>query len=142
MKSTYLASMVSAALLLGCAIANAQTSANQTADSSAMPPTSQSDTTKGNDLVDSSQAVPPNSQANPRSEGEDKASGNDLVSHKRGSMQQAMATRPGFDTLDTKKKGSLTAADVKGNKWLSKNFVRCDSDHDGTVNREEYASCQ
>ena len=78
-KSTYLASMVSAALLLGCAIANAQTSANQTADSSAMPPTSQSDTTKGNDLVDSSQAVPPNSQANPRSEGEDKASGNDLV---------------------------------------------------------------
>ena len=48
----------------------------------------------------------------PRSEGEDKATGNDLVSQKRGGMQQAMATRPDFNTLDTKNKGSLTAGDV------------------------------
>ena len=92
-------------------------------------------------MVDTSQAVPPTTRANPRSEGEDKATGNDLVSQKRGGMQHAMATRPDFSTLDTKKKDSLTADDVKGNKWLSKNFARCDSDHDGTLSREEYASC-
>jgi hypothetical protein len=56
-------------------------------------------------------------------------------------MQQATATRPDFNTLDTKNKGSQTAGDVKGNKWLSKNSARCDSDRDGTLNREEYASC-
>jgi hypothetical protein len=140
-KSPYLAPVAFAALLLACAIANAQAPPTPSPGPSAMPPTSQTNTTKGNDLVDTSQAVPSNPQANPRSEGEDKATGNDLVSHKRGSMQQAMSARPGFDTLDTKKKGSLTADDVKDNKWLSKNFVRCDSDHDGTLSREEYASC-
>jgi hypothetical protein len=58
------------------------------------------------------------------------------------SMRQASASRPDFDTLDTKKKGTLTADDVKGNKWLAKNFTRCDMDHDGTLSREEYAACK
>jgi hypothetical protein len=42
-------------------------------------------------------------------------------------MRQASAARPDFDTLDTTSKGTLTADDVKGNKWLCKNFTRCDS---------------
>jgi Ca2+-binding EF-hand superfamily protein len=58
------------------------------------------------------------------------------------SMRQASASRPDFDTLDTKKKGTLTADDVKGNKWLAKNFTLCDMDHDGTLSREEYAACK
>jgi hypothetical protein len=57
-------------------------------------------------------------------------------------MKQASAPRPDFNTLDTKKKSSLAADDVKGNKWLSKNFATCDSDHDGTLSREEYATCK
>ena len=127
MKSTYLTPVAVVALLFGCAIANAQSSSDPSANKSSMPPTSQADTTKGNDLVDSSQANPPNMRHDPRSDGENKADGNDMVS--------------GFNTLDTKKNGYLTADDVKGNKWLSKNFAKCDTDHDGQLSREEYANC-
>jgi hypothetical protein len=57
-------------------------------------------------------------------------------------VKLASAARPDFDNLDTTKKGVLTAADVKGNKWLSQSFTRCDSDHDGTSSREECAACK
>ena len=139
MKSKYLVPIAFGALLFGVAIASAQTSPNPPA---AMPNTNQTDVTKGNDLVDSSQAVPPTQRDNARSDGEDKADGNDLVSPDKAGMKQAMATRPSFNSLDTQKKGSLTADDVKGNKWLSSNFSRCDTDHDGTLNRKEYSACK
>ena len=139
MKSKYLVPIAFGALLFGVAIASAQTSPNPPA---AMPNTNQTDVTKGNDLVDSSQAVPPTQRDNARSDGEDKADGNDLVSPDKAGMKQAMATRPSFNSLDAKKKGSLTADDVKGNKWLSSNFSRCDTDHDGTLNRKEYSACK
>jgi hypothetical protein len=106
-----------------------------------MPATSPSDTTKGNDLVDTSQANPPNMRHDPRSDGEDKADGNDMVSGKKSGTQQAKATHPGFNALDTKGNGYLTADDVKGNKWLKKNFAKCDTDHDGQLSREEYGNC-
>lgn len=143
MKSNYLVPMTLGALLFGCAIASAQTSPNSPAGpAAATPNTNQAGVTKGNDLVDSSQALPQNSSDNARSDGEDKADGNDLVSPEKPGMKQAMATRPSFSSLDTQKKGSLTADDVKGNKWLSKNFSRCDTDHDGTLNRQEYSACK
>jgi hypothetical protein len=87
------------------------------------------------------EAVPTNSRDNPRSDGEDKATGNDLVSPKKSGMQQAMATRPALNTLHTRRNGYLTADDVKGNKWLSKNFAKCDTNHDGQLSREEFANC-
>jgi len=59
-----------------------------------------------------------------------------------GGVKLASAARLDFDTLDPTKKGALSADDVKGNKWLSKNFTRCDSDHDGTLSREEYVACK
>jgi hypothetical protein len=139
MKSNYMAPVACAALLFGFAIANAQTSPTSTAGAASTP--TQAGTTNGNDLVDTSQAVPQNPTDNPRSDGENKADGNDLVSPNKSGMQQAMATRPAFDTLDTKKHGSLTADDVKGNKWLSTNFAKCDTDHDGQLSRQEYANC-
>jgi hypothetical protein len=137
-KSNYLIPMALGALLFGSAIANAQTPSTSAA---ATPNANQADVTKGNDLVDSSQAVPPNQRDNVRSDGEDKADGNDLVSPDKAGMKQAMATHPSFNSLDTQKKGSLTADDVKGNKWLGKNFSRCDTDHDGTLSRQEYSAC-
>lgn len=60
----------------------------------------------------------------------------------KAGMKQAMATRPSFSSLDTQKKGSLTADDVKGNHWVSKNFSRCDTDQDGTLDRKEYTACK
>ena len=143
MKSNYLVPIAVGALLFGFAIANAQTSPNSpAAPTAATPNTNQADVTKGNDLVDYSQAVPSTRRDDARSDGEDKADGNDLVSPDKAGMKQAMATRPSFTRLDTQNKGSLTADDVKGDKWLSRNFSRCDTDHDGTLNRKEYSACK
>ena len=67
------------------------------------------------------------------SAGQDKSSGNDMVDQ---------STRPDFKTLDTKNAGYVTAHDVKSNKWLSKNFAKCDTDHDGHLSQKEYAACK
>lgn len=142
MKSPYLTPIAYAALLFGCAIANAQTSNAPADQSSKAPVSNQADTTKGNNLVGS---TPTDPTATPPTAGQDKSSGNDMVSPKddatHHSMRQASA-RPDFDTLDTKKMGTLTADDVRANKWLSKNFTRCDTDHDGTLSRAEYDTCK
>jgi hypothetical protein len=61
-----------------------------------------------------------------------KATGNDLV---------GSSTRPDFKSLDTSNDGYLASKDVKSNKWLSKNFARCDTDHDGQLCQQENASC-
>jgi hypothetical protein len=143
MKSTYLTPMAYAALLFGCAIANAQTSSPPSDQPSTAPVSEQADTTKGNNLVGS---TPTDQTATPPTAGQDKASGNDLAGPNANAthspIRQASAARPDFNTLDTTKKGALTADDVKGNEWLSKNFTRCDSNHDGTLSREEYAACK
>jgi hypothetical protein len=131
MKSLYLTPLACAALFFGCTIANAQTSSNN------------ADTTKGNNLTGT---TPADQVSTPPTAGQDKGSGNDLVAPKgdanQSSVRQAAASRPDFNALDTKKKGALTADDVKGNKWLKSNFAKCDSDHDGTLSRAEYAACK
>jgi hypothetical protein len=143
MKSTYLTPVACAALLFGCAIANAQTPNTPSDQPSTAPVSNQADTSKGNTLVGT---TPTDQTATPPTAGQDKSTGNDMVSPKadadhRG-MKLASAARPDFNTLDTTKRGALTADDVKGDKWLAKNFTRCDLDHDGTLSREEYAACK
>jgi hypothetical protein len=132
-----------AALLFACAIANAQTSSPPSSQPNMAPVTSQSDTIKGNDVVGTTVT---DQTATPPSAGQDKSTGNDLVSPKgdttSGGMKQGPTARPNFNTLDASKAGALTANDVKGNKWLSKNFTRCDTNHDGSLSREEYAACK
>jgi hypothetical protein len=144
MKSLYLTPVACAALFFGCAIANAQTSPNTSSDRPDTAPISNTaDTTKGNNLTGT---TPADQLSTPPTEGQDKTTGNDLVGQtgdaNRSSVRQASAARPDFNTLDTKKKGTLTTDDVKGNKWLRTNFARCDSDHDGSLSREEYAACK
>jgi hypothetical protein len=124
LKTTYLAPLVYVALFFACA-SNAQN-----------PPTHQ-DTTKGNDVVGNPQPPP----ANPPTTGQDKSTGNDLVEANTGQAQDTPQMRPDFDTLDTGKKGYLTAHDVKSHQWLSKHFTKCDLNHDGHLTQEEYANC-
>jgi hypothetical protein len=128
LKTTYLAPLVCAALFFACA-SNAQN-----------PPTQQ-DTTKGNDVVGSPQPPPANPLGTPATAGQDKSTGNDLVGANKDEPQGAARMRPDFDTLDTGKKGYLTAHDVKSHRWLSKNFKKCDLNHDGHLTQDEYASC-
>jgi hypothetical protein len=116
--------------------------AQTASDPSAMPPTStQGDTTKGNKVVGDPQPAREDPMATTPTAGQDKATGNDLVSSDKSQMQKGAGTRPDFSTLDTKSNGYLTAHDVKSNKWLAKNFARCDSDHDGHLSQQEYANC-
>jgi hypothetical protein len=127
LKTTYFAPLVCAALFYACA-SNAQS-----------PPTPQ-DTTKGNDVVGNPQPPPANPFGTPATTGQDKSTGNDLVGNKDG-PQGTPRTRPDFNTLDTGKKGYLTAHDVKTHRWLSKHFKQCDLNHDGHLTQDEYANC-
>jgi hypothetical protein len=99
------------------------------------------DTTKGNDVAGNPQPPPANSLASPPTTGQDKSTGNDLVGANKGQAQDSSQMRPGFDTLDTGKKGYLTAHDVKSHQWLSKHFAKCDLNHDGHLTQDEYANC-
>jgi hypothetical protein len=65
-----------------------------------------------------------------------------MVSPSKADKQETRVAHPDFNTLDTKKNGYLTVADVKGSKWLSKNFARCNSSHNGRLSAQEYANCR
>jgi hypothetical protein len=147
MKLTYLSSVACAAVLVGGAIANAQTtsgsySSAQQGSTDTPTPGSQP---KGNDLDTSSKSPKVDPASAPPTAGQNKGTGNNMVApngtSKDADVQQASANRPEFGSLDTQNKGKLTAADVRSNAWLSKNFSRCDTDHDGTLSRSEYNAC-
>jgi hypothetical protein len=140
MKKTLLVPAAYAALLFGSAIAYAQTTPTTPADPPTMAQNSTSPDTTGNDLLDGAKAPAATKLASPASTGDDKANGNDLVSGDNRSDQET-GTHPAFKSMDTNKSGYLTAADIKSHKWLSKNFSRCDADHDGQLSQKEYASC-
>jgi hypothetical protein len=146
MKLTYLTSVACAAVL--CAgLASAQTSPNaaSSAQSGTADTPSSGNSSNGNNLDTTSKSPRVDSASSPPSAGQDKAHGNDMVSpngtSKDSGMKQADASRADFSTLDKKNKGTVTAADVKSNVWLSKNFSKCDTDHDGTLDRAEYNAC-
>jgi hypothetical protein len=147
MKLTYLTSAACAALLLGGAIANAQTSpSNSSAQSGTTDTPTPGSNAKGNNLDTSSKSPKVDPMGAPSSTGQNKGTGNNMVESKSGTQQggatnQTDTTRPDFSTLDTKKSGKLSMADAKSNQWLSKNFAKCDSDHDGTVDKAEYNAC-
>jgi hypothetical protein len=118
LKTAYLAPLVCAALFFAYA-SNAQNA-----------PTQQ-DTPKGNAVVGNPQPAPANPLATPPSAGQDKSTGNDLVGANKGQPGDTPPARPDYDSLDTGKKGYLTAHDVKAQPWLSKHFKKCDLNHDG-----------
>jgi len=109
--------------------------------SSNEPPTTHQDTTKGSNLVGSPQPPPADPLATPPTSGQDKSTGNDLVAANDGQTHDSSQMRPDFDTLDTGKKGYLTAHNVKTHHWLSKNFAKCDLNHDHHLTQDEYANC-
>ncbi len=128
MKSNYCMHLVLGALLLGSGLASAQTK-------------DPADPSKGNEVTGHPQPPPANALSSPQSAGQDKSSGNNLVGANTGQATAPTAMHPDFDTLDGGKKGYLKKHDVKNNKWLTKNFSRCDLDHDGRLSPDEYAHC-
>jgi len=134
MKISYLRTGIVAASVLSCALAYGQTSpasSDSSNGSMTAPPSSGQDKSTGNNMVGGSQK--PSGTSSQPSTGQDKSSGNDMV---------GPSMRPDFKTLDTKNNGYVTAQDVKSNKWVSKNFARCDTDHDGQLSQKEYAACK
>jgi hypothetical protein len=126
MNSKYLSRLIFSALLLGCAIASAQSP----------------DTPKGNEVTGNPQPPPANALSSPQTTGQDKSTGNNLVGPNTGqALASTTPTHPDFDSLDSGKKGYLTKHNVKGHKWLSKNFAKCDTDHDGHLSPDEFTNC-
>src|SRR6202790_737362 len=131
MTLTYMPSLACASLLLASAIASAQNSSDYSSKpnpSSAQQGTSQMPSPgsdqKGNNL-DTSSKDPQAKSPSPTAVGQDKAHGNDMMEPKdtaSGNTKEANASRPDFSALDKKNKGTLTAADVRTNQWLTKNF--------------------
>src|ERR1039458_7904306 len=120
MKSLYLTPVACAALFFGGAIANAQTSPNTPSDKSSTAPMSNSaDTTKGNNLTGT---TPADQVSTPPTASQDKSTGNDLVGPNgdanRTGVRQAAASRPDFNSLDSKKKGALATDSLTGHKGL------------------------
>lgn len=148
MKSNYLVAAAFAALLLGSGLANAQSApgASSSAQSGTADTPTPGNNGTGNNLDTTSKSPRVDPSSAPPTAGQDKTHGNDMVSPngsaKDGGMKQADASRPDFSTLDKKGTGTLTAADVKGNPWLKKNFSKCDTDHDGKLDRAEYIACK
>jgi hypothetical protein len=140
MKVNFVAPVAYAALLFGCGIAYAQTAPTTPTDPPMTAQNSSTPNTTGNDLMSGAKAPAATKLATPASTGDDKADGNDLVSGDNRTDQET-GTHPAFVTMDTNKSGQLTAADIKSHQWLSKNFARCDTDHDGQLSQKEYASC-
>jgi hypothetical protein len=128
LKTAYLSPLLCAAIFFAYG-ANAQT-----------PPAHQ-DTTKGNDLVGNPQPPPANPLSSPQTIGQDKSTGNNLVGPNDGQAKSTSKMHPDFDSLDTGKKGYLTAHNVKSHRWLSKNFKKCNLSHDGHLTRDEYTNC-
>jgi hypothetical protein len=144
-KRIFIMSSISAALMVGSLIASAQT---PPPDPSAPATTAaeqnhadSNDTSKGKDLVGDSKPAAADSLKSPATVGQDKAAGNNLVGENKGQAQTSENGRPDFQTLDVKKRGYVTAEDVKSHAWLKDNFSKCDSNHDGHLTQPEYARC-
>jgi hypothetical protein len=139
MKSSYLAQLASAALLFGFATAYAQIP-NAAPAAKVVPASTTTPDKTGNDLLDATKPPARDDLATPASAGQDKANGNDLVNGDNRTDRET-GTHPAWKTMDTQNSGYLTSKDVKSHKWLSKNFSRCDSNHDGQLTKMEYAGC-
>jgi len=142
MKRTLLISSLVATLTAASFVASAQAPTPASDQPAATPAqksyTDPSDPSKGQELVSDAKAP----AIDPATAGQDKAAGNNLVPEKKdGQLQSAGKNHPSFAALDAKKQGYLTADDVSTHAWLSKNFTRCNSSHDGHLTSKEYAAC-
>lgn len=142
MKRTILMSSLALALMAGSLIASAQTPATDSAQPAAVPAqashTDPSDPSKGQELTGDQKQQPADA---PATAGQNKATGNNLVGKNEAKMNGAEAVHPSFQTMDVKKQGYLTVADASGHEWLTKNFARCNSSHDGRLTAKEYEAC-
>ena len=145
MKSTFVIAAACAALLIGSGVASAQNTPSSSANAGTADTPTSADKSKGNNLDTTSKSPRVDPTTAPATTGQSKSTGNNLVAPNgtaNGGMKQADASHPDFKTLDTKNKGTVSEQDIKSNQWLRKNFSRCDSDHDGTVDRAEYNACK
>jgi hypothetical protein len=132
------------AVIATALMAVAVTGFAQTTDQSAQPTAAQAnqkdpaDKSQGQDLVNP-KATDTNPMKSPPTVGQDKGTGNNLVGADN-TGQMGMDTRPDFKAIDMKKRGYVSAADVR-NPWLKQNFAKCDTNGDGKVTKEEYGIC-
>jgi hypothetical protein len=141
MKTTHIAIGFVATLSFGCAIVLA----GQGQRSQSAPGAQDSQMAPGvtshveNPTTDDSSQSPKTDQP---TAGHDKVSGNDEISTDPNQADKTTQKHPNFGSLDQNNHGYLTMDDVKYNPWLSANFARCDTNHDGRLSQQEYANCK
>jgi hypothetical protein len=135
MKAHYIVVGVAAALLLGYAVAF-----GQPAPRAQQAPTSPGVTSHVENPTETDSTQPVKTEQ--PTAGHDEVSGNDEMSADDGQANKTTDKHPDFASLDQNSHGYLTADDVKYNKWLSANFARCDTNHDGHLSQQEYANCK
>lgn len=90
------------------------------------------------------QTPPPQQNTDPRSgttsQGDQQNPTGGTVGN-QGTGTQGTGTPPAFDQLDTTRSGYLNREAASGNPWLTRNFQRCDTDHDMRISRDEYEAC-
>ena len=143
MKPINIAFWTSTILLLGSAMAFAQVSPRPAQAPMAPGATSHVETPTESDPSQTAPATDPDEPT----KGHDDATGNNVKSPALGQpdntqVEKATTKHPDFLTLDTNNHGYLTLDDVKHNQWLSANFARCDTNHDGHLSQQEYANCR
>jgi hypothetical protein len=57
------------------------------------------------------------------------------------SSERAGGTREDFNRMDVKNRGYLTYHEVKSDKWLKRNFARCNLKADGRMSFDEFSNC-
>ena len=135
MNANYVVLGVCTALLLGYTLANGQ--AAQHAQQAPLAPGVTSHVENPTE-TDDTQPV----KTEQPTAGHDEVSQNDEVSTPPNQANKTTEKHPEFASLDQNNHGYLTTDDVKYNKWLSANFARCDTNHDGHLSQQEYANCK
>jgi hypothetical protein len=141
MKASHIAVAIGTALLLGYAIAyGGQGQRSQSAPSAQDAQMAPGVTSHVEDPTTDDSTEPPKTEQ--PTAGHDDVSGKDETSTDPNQASKTTDKHPNFGSLDQNNRGYLTMDDVKYNPWLSANFARCDTNHDGRLSQQEYANCK
>jgi len=99
------------------------------------------DTQSGNDLSARKKDSGAGGDTDPSSTGQikqqDSDTGNNLYANAKDGKNGAE-----FDKMSGSTSGTMSREQAMKNPWLKKNFSRCDADGDGSISRNEYATCR
>ena len=150
MKAAYFTPWGLGVLVLGCAVAQAQSVAPKAPRAPSAPTDAgvqaprpaQADSSPADSSQPDQTRVDKATDPEAPTASHDDVTGRSQPTPSPVQAPNAVVSRPDFKTLDVNTRGYLTADDVKANRWLAANFSRCDANHDGRLSQQEFANCK